>query len=307
MKKEEMIKIIENLETEIENFSNDVENDLETGRKELQNILNVINHIEKSWSDSWMGYHASLYYLDFQCPPPHAKFDSEYGFMFEIQPGWNEKTKEDIINVINREYSGPTLEKIGEDILKSGTEHLETLYSEISSNLAFIRSFDNFDKEIKMLDNLENSLSFQDKEEIIKKRMPKNIFTKDTTAVTQGIKVAPHIQCEGDILSFISAIDAIREFIRNTNRLLKQVKVRINAGDFRKENVSKDSKWDIPILLTLSGAFIAVGTYLFDIKDSIPDYSYILFDISLLFFVIAVIILIYVIIVKLLSFHLVRY
>jgi hypothetical protein len=49
----------------------------------VSNPLNALGEAAdktgRSFSGSWLGYHARVYYEDFQTPPPGARFDQEWG------------------------------------------------------------------------------------------------------------------------------------------------------------------------------------------------------------------------------------
>ncbi|UUO03459.1 hypothetical protein M4D79_10830 [Mycolicibacterium novocastrense] len=62
----------------------------------------VVDGVHKSWSGSNIGYHARVYYQDYQTPPPDDMFNKEWGLMFGGEGrGWvihadDDEVKEDI-------------------------------------------------------------------------------------------------------------------------------------------------------------------------------------------------------------------
>jgi hypothetical protein len=47
--------------------------------------------VDESWSGSNLGYHADLYYGDFQRPPLAARFNPEWGAYNGLPAGWNDR------------------------------------------------------------------------------------------------------------------------------------------------------------------------------------------------------------------------
>ncbi len=47
-------------------------------------IIEEAEKVAKSWSQSWLGYHADVYYRDLNPPPPGAVFSKEWGSWSEL-------------------------------------------------------------------------------------------------------------------------------------------------------------------------------------------------------------------------------
>jgi len=225
-----IIKIIANLENEIEEFSKNIESDLKDYESDLQNIIEIIDKIRESWSGSWIGYHADLYYEDFERPTINVRFDSEWGLTRIEQPGWKEKKYEDVVDFINRKYSGLSLDDIKKCLL---IIEKETLHTKICSDLSFIRGFKNFGKEIEILDEIEKIVWKFPPADIVKAIRPRNYVTRDNLAMHQGLQVAPHIQCEAQVLSIFSGIKSLEKFIKLARRLLRQIKMRFSVKNLK--------------------------------------------------------------------------
>lgn len=47
-------------------------------------IIEEAEKVAKSWSQSWLGYHANVYYRDLNPPPPGAVFSKAWGSWSEL-------------------------------------------------------------------------------------------------------------------------------------------------------------------------------------------------------------------------------
>ena len=69
---------------ELLQMAEDLENLAVSSRQEqiqqpLERIKQAADDVGIAWSGSWLGYHASVYYRDFQTPPPGAHFNKGWG------------------------------------------------------------------------------------------------------------------------------------------------------------------------------------------------------------------------------------
>lgn len=82
---------------------------------EVVDALNAIENaavtVSKTWSGSWMGYHATVYYDGFKSPPAGAHFSPEWGLMdtvFDDTKGdWKEFNRDKVIEAIYRKAGVP--------------------------------------------------------------------------------------------------------------------------------------------------------------------------------------------------------
>nr|VFJ95602.1 MAG: hypothetical protein BECKLFY1418A_GA0070994_105127 [Candidatus Kentron sp. LFY] len=58
-----------------------VADEIESGplQEMIQRANDAVRIIERSFSGSWIGYHAHVYYPNFQSPPPGDQFSPEWG------------------------------------------------------------------------------------------------------------------------------------------------------------------------------------------------------------------------------------
>src|SRR5215216_4708499 len=79
----------------------------------LDALENSANKVGRSWSGSWIGYQANVYYKDLTKPPPGAHFSSEWGFINGYISGtrgeWVEFDPDHVTNQIEEEAKYPEI------------------------------------------------------------------------------------------------------------------------------------------------------------------------------------------------------
>lgn len=99
----------------------------------LQKLEDIAEEFGKSWSGSPLGYHANVYYLDFQPPPPNAHFDIERGLKWS-RGDWRRCDPEQVHNLIHEKAGSPNL-KIAHELGDEGEHLFDEKRSEIVSIL----------------------------------------------------------------------------------------------------------------------------------------------------------------------------
>lgn len=79
----ELFSISEQLDQIYQKYENSKE------EKYLEILDKTVTEIGKSWSGSWLGYHACVYHMDFKIPPQGSHFSQEWGLM---DPMYNDDT-----------------------------------------------------------------------------------------------------------------------------------------------------------------------------------------------------------------------
>ena len=80
----------------------------------LRNLVEAAENVSRSWSGSWLGYHARVYYRGLAEPPVGARFSQEWGLMdtFAIQEtigDWQEYRPDEVVSAINSKAGNPDL------------------------------------------------------------------------------------------------------------------------------------------------------------------------------------------------------
>jgi len=182
--------------------------DSEEVAKPIGALEEAAQKIGRSFSGSWQGYHARVYYAGFSPPPPGAHFSQEWGLMdtFASSHGshgdWQEYDTEEAKAHIRKLAGEPDLGKAHE-VADAASETFESaragivsiLQSEIEERAdGFL---ENLKKEVEELKPLSTF-------DVAQHLSPKGqIMTRDTIVLGQGTQVPPHI-------GFIAEVKAIR-------------------------------------------------------------------------------------------------
>ena len=205
----------------------------------LTNLLDVCREVGKSWSGSWLGYHAHIYYERFTPPLPGDHFDPEWGFAasWPIQGTtgpWTEYTDDDVLKEILGRAGGPDLKalaaiaesaRLAFESAKAGAQSVmsatETALDEYGSKLA------------ARLSELETS----DSATIMNRLIPKgNLVSRDSKAVYQGLIVPKHIEILAGAAANLDQIEECKALAEILRRLGSHL-VRISKRESRNKRV----------------------------------------------------------------------
>lgn len=240
MTKESLRNILGNLKKETDKYSNSFAPHIKDYIDNLKELSAIIIKIEESWSGSWIGFHSNLYYIGFKKPKWDESFDAEWGSLHGIPESWRENSYDEISSYINTIYQGKDISCI-QDFLNQQVEYTKELQQNINTELSLIRSFKNFDKEIEILDKLESIKWGTSQRKFIDVWKPKQHITRDSFAMHQGIKIPPHIEYRSNVFYFLSVISDIENFIKLSQRLIRQIEIRENftsEGETVLESIS---------------------------------------------------------------------
>jgi len=198
-------------------------------RRQLEPLLDTMNTIEESHSGSWAGYHAELYYGNFQKPPLNARFDVMWGGVKTIAVGWQERAYDEIAQFVKARHKRMDLDKIA-DGLVTVRDQAGYLRSEVLANLAFMRGLDGFDKEIQMMENIEKLQFTISAQKWVDNVMPKSMITRDSRAVAQGIKIPPHVRYRATVMELLSIVISVKRLVDESKTLIKTLLVRLSIG-----------------------------------------------------------------------------
>ncbi|KPF73032.1 hypothetical protein IP68_17125 [Blastomonas sp. AAP25] len=182
----------------------------------LKALDDVATEIGRSFSGSWLGYHAYVYYAGLTPPPPGAHFSQEWGLM-SMSPGrlgsngkWIEQDPREIIATIRAKAGDPDLTDLNreaseaDEIFKSATAEMRSILLNANNG-----SSDQFLSQL--LSDLEK-LEPMSAGDIAEIWMPKGkIMTRDTTAVGQRSRIPPHLSIKAEVASIRQAFNICYE------------------------------------------------------------------------------------------------
>lgn len=204
--------------------------------KILDDLKQVAAEVGRSWSRSWLGYQACVYYSDLNPPPPGHHFSSEWGFdpFSETTGEWVEFTSEQIEEEIHRRAGDPDLSgsrNISKKGLELFLEKKEALVSILQAQVAISKD----DAYLAKLLVEANAVISINKRQFIQSQVPSGqLMTRDTLAGTQGLRTPPHIAVLGEIAELQSPAIACQRLAAVTRRVYSylervQKKIRTDA------------------------------------------------------------------------------
>jgi len=184
--------------------------------------------IGKSWSGSWIGYHATVHLERFRGPQPGEMFDPEWGFLEAmanrtIGP-WNEYTRDSVEQAILTRAGNPSSEKLAEGAKALGCQFDSAKLEILSSIDAFLSTGnDSYLEEVReAVDKLDSHLAAADYLEAIR---PKHMVSRDSAALMQGMQVPVHISYQCWLLeqsSYAVQAEKLADIARQCHRYLEK-------------------------------------------------------------------------------------
>lgn len=248
MTEDPLKSIIENLKRRIEAFENSVAASIEKYESDLHTLMRIVTRIEESWSGSWIGYHASLYYKGYEEPSRDEIFDSEWGSVHGISEAWEERSFDDISTFIHANPEGKNIFKM-KDFISQHVKNARNLQLDLCIELSPIRSFQNFEQETEILDRIENIRWGISSTKFVQYWMPKQYGTRDKLAISQGIRIPPHIRYKAEILHLSSIISDLRDFINLSKRLIRQIGFRMSISQQMVKRKEGDISFEYDVFI----------------------------------------------------------
>jgi predicted nucleotide-binding protein len=213
-------------------------------RRRIEAILAECEKVGRSWSGSNLGYHSTVYYQDLAIPPAGAHFSSEWGIedrwpIHDTRGNWQEFNRDDVVEAIHVAAGVPDLapeETLADEVQKE----FESLQTNIISILTAWSADhkDNFIEQ-KLID-VPNIKSY-DANRLARSLLPKGqLISRDSLAVSQGFRVAPHQFVAAKALVIKSVADACEKLERTAREVashLKRLEGQVRADKLVGTNV----------------------------------------------------------------------
>ena len=173
----------------------------------LDALEKAVNQVKRSFSGSWLGYHARVYYAGFAPSPPGANFSQEWGLKdlsltsLGSRGDWREFDPEDVKAYIYELAEEPDLKPAHAAAAKA-----VALFNEVKSEIMSVLENELEDRRDSFLTKLKEELDQLEpmsKGAIAQHWAPKGqIMTRDMIAMGQRTTVPPHL----DLLSEVTSI-----------------------------------------------------------------------------------------------------
>ena len=193
---------------------------VERGRQiDVQEPLGVLedaaNEVGKSWSGSWLGYHAHVYYEDLRPRPPGAHFSQESGlrdeYLSETTGTWAEFDAEYVEAAIHEQAGNPHM-KASHVLREEAGCEFESQKLNVLSIIESVGASDNF---LKRLGGNLDSLRILDSSDVINAWRPGGQFvSRDMLALGQGLWTPPHVSVLAKVIATRQALGAVEKLAK---------------------------------------------------------------------------------------------
>ncbi|WP_299752068.1 TIR domain-containing protein [uncultured Tateyamaria sp.] len=179
----------------------------------LASILAVADQVGRSWSGSWLGYHANIYYCDLTVPPPGAHFSSEWGLKelysdMGTKGNWQEFDPERVTEHMLAEAENPDLDMIDQR-RNELSEKFDAAKVTIESIMQTATSTgdDNF---LTALQTELAELTGATTGKVLNYWKPSGqIMSRDSLAIGQGFRAPPHLKLKAEAVAYSHTIGAL--------------------------------------------------------------------------------------------------
>ncbi|MGG4214295.1 hypothetical protein [Paenibacillus alvei] len=244
----------------LDNFEINFSSTAASNKRDISHIREVIiDVLAASSSKSWIGFHANLYFKEFQKPSWENSFDSEWGSIHGFPEGWIERDLKDIKTYITKRAPYFNIGIIEKNIDYQVSE-AKNLRNDILSELVLIENNERYTSEQKAIKDLSDFSWGLTQADVIDLKRPKQAVTRDSFALHQGIMTPPHEFYDGILISCLSKIEQVEDFVAKCKRLLRQIEIKCNYHESIKEN--RDTDKALTILLNIFDRFHFVARQL---------------------------------------------
>lgn len=228
---------------ELTQIANTLDGLAEQGRQEhiqqpLDRTKRAAERVGKAWSGSWIGYHANVYYRDFQPPPPEAHFNKAWGlkapsFDEGSTGAWVEYESEDVKAAIYRQANGTGLDAARIFAAEANMEFLKK-----RRNLLSIIEVAIGDSASPFLTGLKEdigNLTIGNSSRFLESWKPGyKLQIYDLVAANQGTQVPPHLS----VLSEVCAIQHSIRIVADLAEITRQVESHVSRQGRHQRNSS---------------------------------------------------------------------
>lgn len=168
---------------------------------------------QQSWSNSFLGPHSLMYFEGLRPPPANYFWDKEWGFLHH-QPGWEERSVEEVERDVESR-SGVTLDELraeGEELRKRIRHHHDRLMriaARLPAKLASEGGFDARRSDLEKLDDVTVSY-----DELAKSYVTGQHMSRDSASVNAGLRLPPHLYVETECMVVWGVTQRAQEMVR---------------------------------------------------------------------------------------------
>lgn len=166
---------------------------------------------------SWIGYHANVYYHGFKTPEPGDHFSPEWGLMNSSSSdsfsGWEELAPEDVRSGIFRQAGDPDL-SWHHAIASQANVLLAAKQEEVLSIFGSVLQMKQDSYLERLRDETKSLKAFSARDFISSQAPSGQLWSRDSTAMTQGVWTPPHIAVLAETLALHQPLRACETLAR---------------------------------------------------------------------------------------------
>jgi hypothetical protein len=199
----------------------------------LQAIMATVEAFDRSWSRSWLGYQARVYYGDFEPVPPGAEFSVEWGLkgpssLTRTRGEWREYAYQSVCDEVFRRAGNPDLE-----VLKATSAEMASVFEACQQDaLAILDAAlaEDPDKRLQELrDEVAKTKPSSSEDDIAGSLMPTGRYvSQDWRALEGGITVPPHLAVKSRMMTLYSGGAALTAISKSAKQARLYLEKRMN-------------------------------------------------------------------------------
>jgi predicted nucleotide-binding protein len=194
--------------------------------------------VGRAWSGSNIGYHATVYFVGFTPPPPGVHFSSEWGLedrwpTNRVDSRWQEHDHEGVANEIVRRAGEPDITAIAEKVNPYRDAFFDLKEAAASNLIATLKGGADPYLQTRLAELEE--LDAPGVNAIIKNWLPTSYTSRDSLAMHQGTRAAPH-QC---ILAIPIAVRALGTSIERLSKIARESAAHMKRSDNSRNTTAK--------------------------------------------------------------------
>ena len=207
-------------------------------RKKIVDITEACSSVQESWSGSNLGYHANVYYKGLASPPAGAHFSPEWGlestyFGAASDPGFQEFTKARVFDEIRKRA------RIDPDEFQKPARQLSQQFEAIQRDVVSVLVIARETKSDEFIDEMLReikSLATTSSESARRMLYPSGQkMTRDTLAISQGTRLAPHQEIWADALAVSSVFGSAQHLMELTRQAAAHLSRRRSIAGISQE------------------------------------------------------------------------
>lgn len=184
----------------------------------------VVDDVHESWSGSWAGYHAKLYYRDFARPDLRSQFSVEWGSLHGLPDGWTDRTDAEVASYIES-TSGVSVAEL-ESMSAAAYDRAYPLYQDAQALVTPILESSG-DHSKALLEELRDEQWGIAQAVYLNRARPSQIASRDSEAAMQGMKTPPHVAFRARVVSEYSRVTASVSALERAKLALKQARAAL--------------------------------------------------------------------------------